>query len=184
MTIIEHLHHVRILGTDISGHLLRLRDLARECPIIVELGVRSIVSTWAFMEAKPKKLTSVDLVRPSKYGADIGEVYRLAKESNIDFQFIEANDLEIDIPAPINMLFIDTWHVYEQLKQELALYAPKTTRYIAMHDTVTFGTKGESKGHKGLNPAIDEFLVSPLGRPWKVFEKRHNSHGLTVLKHQ
>jgi len=40
--------------SDINEHLGTLKKYTQECNIIVEMGVRSIVSTWAFLAGKPK----------------------------------------------------------------------------------------------------------------------------------
>ena len=41
--------------TDIREHLLTLMFYAFECKHITEMGVRDVVSTWAFLAAKPNK---------------------------------------------------------------------------------------------------------------------------------
>jgi hypothetical protein len=72
---------------------------------------------------------------------------------------------------PTDMLFIDTFHVYEQLRRELALHAGKARRFIVLHDTTTFGEKGEREGSRGLWPAVAEFLAVRAG-DWR--------HGTTI----
>src|SRR5262249_732802 len=81
-----------------------------------------------------------------------------------------------------DMLFIDTWHVYEQLRHELALHAGKVRRYLVFHDTTTYGESGEEPGSRGLWPAIEEFLREhPEGSLAAHYE--HNN-GLTILARQ
>lgn len=48
------------------------------------------------------------------------------------------------LPYDVDLLFIDTWHVYGHLKRELALHAPRVRRFIAMHDTEVDKDEGES----------------------------------------
>lgn len=48
------------------------------------------------------------------------------------------------LPWQVDLLFIDTWHVYGHLKRELALHAPRVRKYIAMHDTTIDWEVGES----------------------------------------
>ena len=43
-------------GSDINEHLPTLKKYSQYCDHITELGVRGIVSTWAFLVAKPKKI--------------------------------------------------------------------------------------------------------------------------------
>ena len=43
--------------------------------------------------------------------------------------------MQLDLDGPVDLLFIDTFHVYGQLKRELARFEGQVRRYIAMHDT-------------------------------------------------
>ena len=130
------------------------------------MGVRWVVSTYAFLSGKPKDLVSID----------------------INFEFKLSNTLELDI-KPTDLLFIDTWHAYKQLKAELAHHHTKVRKYIVLHDTTTYGYKDETsyehwgddwKGDGiGLWPAVLEFLED---NPEWVIKKRYlNNNGLTVL---
>ena len=83
--------------SDINEHLETLKKYAQECDIIVEMGVRSIVSTWAFLAANPKKLISLDLYNPSRFGGNLQEVYEAASFSDIDFSFVEQDSLSYNI---------------------------------------------------------------------------------------
>lgn len=175
----EHLQRLRRMRLDISDHLPLLQRYATGCESVVELGVRGIVSTWAFLAAKPKRLLSVDLADPAKFGGDLAEVYQAARDAGVQFTFLQANDLEIDLEPPIDLLFIDTWHVYEQLKSELARHSHAVRGHILLHDTHTFGRRGETAGHAGLLKAVHEFITT---QPWRLAEHRRNCNGLTVLK--
>jgi hypothetical protein len=48
--------------------------------------------------------------------------------------YLGNNVLEVEIEET-ELLFIDTYHYYAQLKKELKLHAGKISRYIAFHDT-------------------------------------------------
>lgn len=77
------------------------------------------------------------------------------------------------------MLFIDTWHVYEQMALELQ-FAECVSKYIVAHDTETFGLDGEARGQMGIWPAIGEFL---RGNPqWEIHQVWTNNNGLVVLR--
>jgi hypothetical protein len=78
-----------------------------------------------------------------------------------------------------DLLLIDTWHVYEQLKQELRLHGGKVRKYIVLHDTTTFAEYGETPGHRGLWSAVEEFLAQ--GTFW-LKQRRANNNGLTILE--
>ena len=164
----------------IGEHGVTLRSYAAKCDHVTEFGVERIGSTWALLAALPKKLVCVDMVRPSALGASLDEITNAAKEAGVDFQFIHASDLEIFID-PTDMLFIDTLHTYDQLRQELFRHASKVKKYILMHDTETYGVVGSAPGQRGLLPALEEFLASEEGSKWETIEVFRNMHGLTVI---
>ena len=155
--------------SDINEHLPMLNALAMECKHVTEMGVRHGLSTRAFMYAG-KPLTSYDLEIDENLQR-LFDKYPLGK-------YIKADVLTIDI-EPTDMLFIDTWHHYDQLKQELKLHASKVKKYLAFHDTQTFGTIGENMPI-GLLPALLEFMVT--NPEWKVKYHTVKNNGLTVLE--
>lgn len=177
--------------SDIHEHLETLRRYALECDRICEMGVRAIVSTWAFLASNPKKMISIDYYNPENFGSSIKEVELICDEYNISFKFILANTLEVEIDE-CDLLFIDTWHDYKQLKMELHRHHTKVTKYIILHDTNSFAFKNEpfyetydsereiTNLPQGLIPAIDEFLCK--NPQWYVYERFSNNNGLTILK--
>ena len=176
--------------SDINEHIPTLIKYSSECCHITEMGVRDINSTWAFLGTAPKNLISYDLHDPSHYGKNIQNVYEAATEYGLNFKFIQADVLKIKID-PTDLLFLDTWHTYNQLKSELYLHSDKVTKYIIMHDTTTYEYKDEpiTSEHsenanytgKGLWPAIEEFLENNKTK-WKLVERFTNNNGLTILK--
>jgi len=168
--------------SDIHEHVPVLYELAKECDHITEMGVRTGVSTRAFLRADAK-LISYDIVTDH-------EVVRLtneAKKAGKDATFIEADVLKIDIEET-DLLFIDTWHTYGQLKEELKRHSSKARKYIAFHDTNTYGLKNEGNDplrpqagtQEGLLPAIIEFLIE--NKEWRFKKFLTNNNGLTVLE--
>ncbi len=167
--------------SDIYQHLPTLWRYASQCESVTEFGVRGIVSTWALLAGRPKTLLSVDPIDPVHSGGNLALVESAARAAGIEFRFQQADDREIEI-GRTDLLFIDTWHVYEQLKAELELHADKVNRFIILHDTVTFAESGETPGHRGLMPAVGEFLLSDEGKNWRIREHFTNCNGLTVLE--
>ena len=165
--------------SDINEHLPTLKKYTEECETVIEMGVRTVVSTWAFLAGKPKKLLSIDLKYPDHYGGDLPRAEQQAEQEGIDFEFMIGDTAQITIPE-CDLLFIDTWHVYEQLKKELELHADKAQKYIIMHDTTTFAQHGEDAGHKGIQPAIQEFLAE--NSHWSIKEVYINNNGIMVLQ--
>lgn len=190
MSLIEQRYQQKCATpSDIAEHLPTLRRYASQCQHVTELGVRTVVSTWAFLaglrepavdRTSPiRTLISVDLAAPPAHGGNLDEVYEAAKRAVLHFRFIEADDRKIAL-EPTDLLFIDTWHVEEQLRIELQLHAEQARKWIILHDTETFGVVGETLGHRGLLPALTDFLE---GHPeWKVVERFTNCNGLMVLE--
>lgn len=186
MSPLEQIYTQRCqMPSDINEHLPTLKKYAEECEHITEMGVRWIVSTFAFMMGKPKTLISYDYDDTP----NISVVYELAEMEGIDFRFEKADTRNLTIEET-DFLFIDTLHHYDQLKIELELHANKSRKYIGFHDTTTFEFVGEiytndpnaanTEEGKGLWKAIEEFLeVNPQ---WEVYERFTNNNGLTILK--
>ena len=170
--------------SDINEHLPDLYNIALQCDHITEMGVRSCVSTWAFLLAKPIRLISYDI----NYHENFEEVLR----ARPDWRIFVADVLKVKIEKT-DLLFIDTLHTYTQLKKELKLHAGNVRKYIIFHDTTTYGHTPEPsswqtenimenyiQNDKGIMPAIEEFLED--NEDWRIFRKKENNNGLLILK--
>lgn len=176
--------------SDINEHLPTLKEYTEKCSTVTEFGVRGIVSSYGFLAGKPKRLFSYDITPPSRHGGNLDIVYKLTAENNIDYKFIQADTLTIDIEQT-DLLFIDTYHTYDQLTQELARHSNKVNKYIIFHDTVLFGytdqrydpissKKINTQNKKiGLMPAILEFLEN---EDWVLEKEFKNNNGLLIIK--
>lgn len=190
-TILDYYDLYKNSPSDINEHFETIKRYSSECEVIVEMGVREIKSTWAFISGLPKKITSIDFQHPEIFGADINEVYRICSELGISYEFKLENTLECEIEI-CDLLFIDTWHDFLQLKSELFRHSSSVKKYIILHDTNSYGFENETLysdyGNprketnlpKGLIPAIDEFLYH--NREWFILERFSNNNGLTILK--
>ena len=186
--------------SDINEHLPTLCKYASECQSIIELGVRGVISTYAFVygllrnNSSNKKLLLNDIVK-----CNIKELLQLTANLKIDIKYEWINDLDLEIKENYDLTFIDTWHVYGQLKRELEKFSKVTNKYIIMHDTSVDDYRGETirlgwnakeqsiktgipvdEINKGLIPAITDFLES--NNNWKIREKFTNNNGLTILE--
>lgn len=186
--------------SDIFEHLPILCKYASDCESVLELGVRGCVSSWAFLyglllNEKSKKILLLNDLVP----CDIQEILTYAKQTNVHIDYCWANDLDINVSIPIDLTFIDTWHVYGQLKRELEKFAVITQKYIIMHDTTVDAIDGESirlgynihqqsietgwdreEIETGLWKAVEEFLGSHP--EWSLHQRYVNNNGLTILK--
>lgn len=185
--------------SDINEHLPTLYEYAKECESVLELGVRGCVSSFAFSlgllhnNKKNKFLMMNDLTE-----CDIKQLMHYSKSTDLKIKYKWINDLELEVKNNFDLVFIDTYHIYGQLKRELKKFAPITNKYIIMHDTEVDKINGEClrngwnpehmakisnipiEEHKiGLQKAIDEFLEQ--NKEWKLKICYTNNNGLTVL---
>jgi hypothetical protein len=184
---INELHYT---PSDINEHIPVIIRYGNECETITEMGVRGIFSTWGWLACAPKKLICYDIHDPSKWGGDIQSVYDTAAAYGLNFEFKIADVLKIEINET-DLLFIDTWHAYDQLKQELKLHSNKVKKYICFHDTTSYEFVDESKGHentwegqssgRGIWPAIEEFLDENKNT-WVLKERFKNNNGFTIIE--
>lgn len=184
--------------SDINEHIPVLRQLAKECSSVVEIGVRNIVSTWGILSGLAensyveKTYLGIDL----KYPPDdrLQHAEQLAEDNGINFIFLCSNDMQIQI-EPVDMLFIDSLHTYCHLTYELETFSSNVRKYICMHDTSDpCGERDDSeycgdyseypdsydRTKRGLWPAVLDFLKSHP--EWSLVERRTNNHGFTILK--
>jgi hypothetical protein len=198
--------------SDINEHLPTLKEYAQECDSVFETGVRGVVSSYALLYGlventnthnKQIFLNDIDM-------CDINDFKKIAEANSISVKYAWVSNLDLVFSNNQNfdLTFIDTWHVYGQLKRELEKFSKITNKYIIMHDTEIDGIEGETKRlygmyndlyvsnnlddlvnrtkipkHeilKGLLPAIDEFLIANTN--WIMEKQYKNNNGLTILK--
>ncbi len=191
----KHINNIHQQPSDINEHIPTIVELAQECDHITEMGCRWVVSTWAWLAGMPKDgLVTYDILNPMHWTGEhdvIKDVEDTAKAYNINFKFIEADVCAIEIEET-DLLFIDTWHCYDQLKEELRLHANKSRKYICFHDTTTFAHSGESNEsdhrwvgnltpNKGLWDAVTEFL-DENSDTWELKKRYTNNNGFTIIK--
>lgn len=187
----DKVNEMSLLSSDINEHILTMVKYGKECEFIIEMGVRGILSTWGWLGSYPKKIKCYDMHHPSKWGGDLESVYDTAAFYNIEFNFQIADVLKIEIEE-CDLLFIDTWHTYDQLSLELELHNKKVRKYLCFHDTTSYEFNNESIGSEntmgeyksfdkqGLWPAIEDFLN--LHPEWILHERYYNNNGFTILK--
>jgi hypothetical protein len=197
---------------DINEHLPTLKTYAQECSSVFETGVRGVVSSYALLYGLVENKNTTDKVifLNDIEHCDIDEFKKLAEINFVSVKYQWINNLNLAFLNNENydLTFIDTWHVYGQLKRELEKFSKITNKYIIMHDTEIDGIYGETKragGHynnlyvsnkldnivnitkipkheilNGLQPAIDEFLIA--NTDWILDKQFKNNNGLTILK--
>ena len=197
---------------DINEHLPTLKEYAHECSSVFETGVRGVVSSYALLYGLVENKTTNDklIFLNDIEHCNISEFQKHAQDNAVSVKYAWINNLDL-VFSPnetYDLTFIDTWHVFGQLKRELEKFSKITNKYIIMHDTEVDGIYGETRRGtcafqkyyttnrldivanmtnipvneilKGLLPAIDEFLIANTN--WIMHKQYKNNNGLTILK--
>jgi predicted O-methyltransferase YrrM len=160
-----------LTSTEINEHLVTLRLLTEQMNLrrVLELGVRSGQSTIALLEACKAiggHVTSVDI-------EDCPDARNVVSTEGYDdmWHFVISDDLSLNWETPIDHLFIDTSHAYEQTWCELVKYEPfvEPGGVISLHDTISF---------PGVRRAVEEYIRGRRDLKW--YNYAHN-HGLGVI---
>ena len=142
-------------ASDINEHLPTLFRYAKQCNSALELGVRGCVSSWAISAGLLENKNGVKkrIFMNDSRECQIGELVDILEPLGIDVKYEWKNDLEIVFGADekYDMVFIDTWHVYGQIKRELEKFSVVATKYIIMHDTTVDEVDGETLREYGYN---------------------------------
>lgn len=153
--------------SDCNMHFETIRKYVAEGDLVVELGVRKVVSTWALLANKPKAIVSVDTVVPPE--ENLQEFVEAAKELGTQFKFVQGDSTVIDLETPVDVLFVDTLHLYSHLVKELWRHSGKTRKYIIFHDYLI----------PEVSACIHDFLYNTN---WQWAEINGEGTGLAVLK--
>jgi hypothetical protein len=204
------------IESDINQHIPTLKNYSTFCRSVAEFGVRGGTSTIALLSGlkigyDKFYIPNLDLDQIKSYdpnyfyiGVDIQDcpitekMKDLANINGLNYTFIKEDSAKVVIPE-VDLLFIDSWHIYGHLKRELENNHSRVKNYIIMHDTTVDEWRGESlresrniekeaeqSGYpieeitKGLWPAIEEFLIKHP--EWKIEQRFTNNNGLTILK--
>jgi hypothetical protein len=204
LSALQTLYNTFVTRTsDINEHLPTLLRYATQCSSVVEFGVRGGASTSALLLG-----LMTDGTTPKKYiGVDISDCpitqtfSDACKDTCIEYTFIKHDSATVDIPT-VDLLFIDSWHIYGHLKRELARNVSRVNKFIILHDTTVDEWAGESirngwniaqqskdtgyPQHEicaGLWPAVHEFLHT-YADEWELCERFTNNNGLTILRNK
>lgn len=166
MTIEDKYQELLVKPSDINLCFPMIRGAVEKGDFVVELGVRNCVSTWALLAGKPSEIISVDVVQPKD--DIINEVGQTAQKEGIDWSFCQADSTQIFFPA-VDVLFIDTVHLYSHLVKELWRHSEVVKKRIILHDTKI----------PEVRSCVQDFLYN---LHWDLEKENHDSNGLMVLK--
>jgi hypothetical protein len=196
--------------SDINEHLPTLFRYAKQCDTAIELGVRGCISSWAVAAGllENKNGNRKRLFMNDAKECQIGEIIDAVSTLNIDIKYEWKSDLDIifNPGETYDLVFIDTWHVYGQIKRELEKFSAIANKYIIMHDTTIDEVHGEAVREYGYNYqtaysmatelsvstgipkdeilkgmwyGIQEFLAAHP--EWYIKDRFFNNNGLMVL---
>jgi len=163
--------------SDISGHLQYMHDLCveLEATSVVELGVRTGVSTAAFLAAMEHNggvVWSAD-INPPRVDPEIRD--------HPCWVFVWGDDMELVDEAPeADMVFIDTSHAYQHTLDELDAYSKFARKVILLHDTQLEQPEGlTDQPPFPVRKACLEWLDRNPGWAWEEFT---HCYGLGVMR--
>jgi hypothetical protein len=183
--------------SDINEHLITLLKYASECDTIAECSHGESISIWAFLHGLRDHGSFYYISNTVSYY--LQSILDTAENAGIKMVYRRANSATFELPESIDLLFIDTFHVYGHLKRELEQHHTNVKKYIVMHDTYVDGLDGEAircnfnikslseqynysidEIMRGVRPAIDEFLEKH--EEWEICYDVENNNGLVILK--
>ena len=113
------------IPSDINEHVEILRSYANKCQSVTEFGVRTGISTRAFVASNVPKIRCYDLyIDPT-----VSLLVKQAEKEGKDILYSANDTRALDIEQT-DLLFIDTEHSYAQLKAELTRHHSKVNKYI------------------------------------------------------
>lgn len=154
---------------DMEKHVDALCEAARDAAVVLELGVRTGVSTWALLEGLPPdgRLISMDI-------QDCYDACHERVRGDRRWEFVRADDRDLAITSTLpqaDLVFIDTSHEFGHTLTELYLAAHLKARRILLHDYLS---------EEGVRRAVSIFL---LERPqYRLARVDPSIWGLAVLE--
>ena len=179
MSLEEYYVRKKSIPESIDQHMDTLRKYASQCDSVVEFGVGNGYSTVAFLAGRPKTLDSYDVERSSSVN-EIEQVAREAGSTQFTFHLLSSLLAEFETT---DLLFIDSLHNYEQVRDELAFHAHKAKKFLILHDTIYWAYMDQVPSNhptKGIGLAIEQYMsVHP---EWQICEHHYHQSGLTVYR--
>lgn len=197
---------IRKNTSNINEHIPTLFEYAKKASRIIECCYYGDdAPTLSFILGLIHNLTTNkrEIISTSFFNYSNDAIIQIAKEFDINVSYITCNSLEFNPKGEYDLIFIDTFHVYGQLKRELDFFSKclQVNGTIIMHDTSIDAITSEAirsnmdieslmEIHKftkheivtGIWPAITEFLDE--NKNFILEQKYENNNGLTIIRKQ
>ena len=153
-----------------TAHHADLIDLMLQCKSYKELGVNQGATAAAILLQAPKYIELVDITL-TNFNESRHLFEQLAQDNDVllSIKEIGSTDPELEI-TECDLLFVDSLHHAWHVEQELELHAPKTNRYIVIHDT----------DDRPMNHAVALKVLMPMG--WKEVKRDERGYGHSIFK--
>ncbi len=171
---------------DMNQHLPVLRSFAARCDHVTEFTKRR-ESSVGLVAALPKKVISYQ--KESDPLLDIlHHVLRRTPNKDHNTEWTShigsrcMDSLQGDVIEETDLLFIDNIHTGKRIFKELVKHGQKVRKYVAFHDTHTYGMEGEDGG-PGLAYGIRKWINhewEEYGREWQLAYHNGGQHGFTI----
>lgn len=170
-----------------AAHMRVIRDLASEFTCCAEIGIRRGSSTIALLAGCSGTVVSFDPERLPCHD-------KILKASEGRWIPTYQPSEHCDLPPHTDILVVDGYHNYPQVKMELDRFADKVKHVLVFHDTISCGTVGDGIANprvhqaehlsdtRGIRMAIDELMIRD--RSWFIEAHFPNDSGLLVLRRQ
>lgn len=170
-TVAQLYRHNAGRSHDINEHLPYLAGIARG-KTVQELGFRTGRSTSAFLFGGAKRVSVCDT---HSCDSAVRSFNSLAPDR---FEFLLGSSLDIGCET-VDILFIDSYHSSALLTKELERFHAFAREMIVLHDTETYGHRGEDGKTPGLQDVIRKFTKDHP--EWGDMLHFSNNNGLTAL---
>lgn len=160
----------------VAEQLPILKSYTSKIDHVTEIGVNIGNSTRGFMAGRPKRMVGIDI---KYFGKDTQRIKDLASNNGIDYKYIVADSLSIEI-EPTDLLFLDGNHSYDYVFQELVKHSLNVSKWIFLHDITAEGRMSPVGKPYAVLKATYAFLE--INNKWKVKLKDERHAGLMILE--
>lgn len=163
---------------DLNQHMASLRKFAAKSKVVFELSDRR-ESTIAFIKALSDEGSTLEAVYSVQSEKDHPLIQQMLESVPEGKKVVLLSPSDDSIPWDKNtdFVFLDTKHDYKSVKKQIEQFGKKSNRFLAFHDTISFGEKYNNE--RGFMYAVRELLREE--KDWQAIFHDEKQHGLMIL---